>query len=49
MFVQIVFWRLHEHSPNGKTREADASEMKRRFEALVGVMRTERRGVDYEI
>ena len=49
MFVQIAFWRLHEHSPNGKTREADASEVKRRFEALVGVMRTERRGVDYEM
>jgi len=38
MFVHIVFWRLHDHAPNGKTREANAAEMKHRFEALVGVI-----------
>ena len=38
MFVHIVLWRLHEHAPNGKTRDENAAEMKRRFEALMGVI-----------
>jgi stress responsive alpha/beta barrel protein len=38
MIVHIVFWRLHERSANGKTKHENASEMKRRFEALVGVI-----------
>ena len=37
MIVHIVFWRLHEQA-NGRTRQENALEMKRRFEALVGVI-----------
>jgi len=38
MFAHIVCWRLHERSLNGNTRQENALEMKRRFEALVGVI-----------
>ena len=38
MFVHIVFWRLHDHAPNGRTKEENAAELKRRFEALNGVI-----------
>ena len=38
MIVHIVFWRLHERSANGHTKQENALEMKRRFEALVGVI-----------
>jgi hypothetical protein len=38
MVVHIVFWRLHERSANGRTKQENALEMKRRFEALVGVI-----------
>jgi hypothetical protein len=37
MIVHIVFWRLHEHA-NGKSKRDNALEMKRRFEALRGVI-----------
>ena len=33
MIVHIVFWRLHEQA-NGKTKQENALEIKRRFEAL---------------
>jgi len=33
MVVHIVFWRLHEHA-NGRSKQENALEMKRRFEAL---------------
>ena len=38
MTVHIVFWRLHERSANGRTKDENAREMKRRFEALIGVI-----------
>ena len=38
MIVHIVFWRLLDNAPNGKTKEENAHEMKRRFEALRGQM-----------
>jgi hypothetical protein len=38
MFVHIVFWRLLETGGNGKSRDENARELKRRFEALRGVM-----------
>ena len=38
MLVHIVFWRLHEQSANGKSKEENAQEMKRRFAALIGVI-----------
>ena len=38
MIVHIVFWRLHERSANGRSKHENALEMKRRFEALVGVV-----------
>jgi heme-degrading monooxygenase HmoA len=38
MFVHIVFWRLHDHAPNGRTKEENAAELKQRFEALNGVI-----------
>jgi hypothetical protein len=38
MLVHIVFWRLHEHSANGRSKEENALEMRRRFAALVGVI-----------
>ena len=38
MFVHIVFWKLLERGANGKTREENARELKRRFEALQGVV-----------
>jgi hypothetical protein len=34
MFVHIVFWRLLETGANGKSRDENARELKRRFEAL---------------
>jgi len=37
MLVHIVFWRLAE-SGNGSSREANALELKRRFDALRGVI-----------
>jgi hypothetical protein len=37
MVVHIVFWRLHE-SANGRSRQENALEMKRRFEALRPIM-----------
>ena len=37
MVVHIVFWRLHEQA-NGRTKQENAAEMKRRFEALRGMM-----------
>lgn len=38
MLVHIVFWRLLDHAPNGKSKDENAVEMKRRFEALRGVI-----------
>jgi hypothetical protein len=38
MVVHIVFWRLHEHAANGRSKQENALELKRRFEALVGVV-----------
>jgi hypothetical protein len=38
MFVHIVFWRLHEQGANGQSKQENALELKRRFEALVGVV-----------
>ena len=38
MIVHIVFWRLHERSASGRTKQENALEMKQRFEALVGVI-----------
>ena len=38
MIVHIVFWRLLEHAPNGQSKQENALEMKRRFEALRGVI-----------
>ena len=37
MVVHIVLWRLHEHA-NGKSKQENALEMKRRFEALRPIM-----------
>ncbi len=37
MFVHIVFWRIKE-SGDGNTKEANASELKRRLEAMRGVI-----------
>ena len=51
VFVQIVFWRLKE-SANGKSSQENALEMRRRFEALKGVIRDMPRldlGIDYEV
>jgi hypothetical protein len=36
MFVHIVFWRLLETGANGKPRDENARELKRRFESLRG-------------
>jgi quinol monooxygenase YgiN len=38
MIIHIVFWRLHERSANGRTKEENALEMNRRFEALAAVI-----------
>jgi quinol monooxygenase YgiN len=38
MIVHIVFWRLHERGANGQSKEENALEMRRRFEALRGVI-----------
>ena len=38
MFVHIVFWRLTGSAPNGKSKRENALEMKRRFEAMRGVV-----------
>ena len=37
MIVHIVFWRLHERA-NGRSKQENALEMKRRFEALRPLM-----------
>lgn len=37
MFVHIVFWRIRE-SADGNTKQANALELKRRFDALRGVI-----------
>jgi hypothetical protein len=37
MIVHIVFWRLHEQA-GGRSKGENALEMKRRFEALRGIM-----------
>ena len=36
MFVHIVFWRLQEQPVNGQSKQQNALEMKRRFEAMRG-------------
>lgn len=36
MFVHIVFWRLVDPAPNGRSKADNALELKRRFEALDG-------------
>ena len=49
MVVHIVFWRLHEHAA-GRSRQENALEMKRRFEALRTVIPGLRRldfGIDF--
>ena len=38
MLVHIVFWKLLDHAPNGRSKADNALEMKRRFEALRGVI-----------
>ena len=38
MIVHIVFWKLHETGLNGKSKEENAHEMKRRFAGLMGVI-----------
>jgi hypothetical protein len=38
MFVHIVFWRLREDSPNGRSKRENALELKQRFEALRGLI-----------
>ena len=38
MIVHIVVWRLHDEAPNGKTKEENALELKRRFEAMNGLV-----------
>jgi hypothetical protein len=38
MFVHIVFWKLLDRGENGRTREENARELKRMFEALRGVV-----------
>jgi hypothetical protein len=38
MIVHIVFWRLAENAPNGKSKQDNALEIKRRFEALRGAI-----------
>lgn len=37
-FVHIVFFRLRDRSPGGQSKAEVAAELKRRFEALVGVI-----------
>ncbi len=38
MFVHIVLWRLHENGANGRSKLENALELKRRFEAMRGVI-----------
>ena len=38
MLVHIVFWKLLDQAPNGKTKQENAIELQRRFEALRGQM-----------
>jgi hypothetical protein len=38
MLVHLVFWKLHDPAPNGRTRQQNASELKRRFDALSGAI-----------
>jgi hypothetical protein len=49
MFVHIVFWRLTDAAANGRPKQENALEMKRRFEALPAVIAGLRRcdlGID---
>jgi hypothetical protein len=54
MFVHIGFWKLKE-SASGKPAQENALEMRRRFQALKGVIAfvktvvAERRVIDYDI
>jgi hypothetical protein len=36
MFVHIVFWRLRDDAANGKSKDENAREMQRLFEAMRG-------------
>jgi hypothetical protein len=38
MIVHIVFWKLHEQGLNGKSKQENALEMRRRFEAMRGAI-----------
>ena len=38
MIVHIVFWKLHEPGLNGKSRQENIEEMRRRFAGLMGVI-----------
>jgi hypothetical protein len=38
MIVHIVFWRLADNAPNGKSKHENALEIKWRFEALRGAI-----------
>jgi hypothetical protein len=38
MFVHIVFWRLLDVGANGKSRDDNARELKRQFEAMRGTV-----------
>lgn len=38
MFVHIVLFRLHERTADGKTKHENALELKRRFEAMSGLV-----------
>ena len=49
MVVHIVFWRLHERA-NGRSKQENALEMKKRFEAMRPIMPGLRRldfGIDF--
>ena len=47
MFVHIVFWKLPETGANGKSREENTGELKRRFHNLRGKIPGLRR-LDFE-
>ena len=36
MFVHIVFWKLLDVGANGKSKDENARELKRQFEAMLG-------------
>jgi len=38
MLVHIVFWKLVDQASNGKSKQENALELKRRFEALRGAI-----------